>query len=449
MDDLVFASAVTLADAIAERRVSAEEVLEEHLAQIGKHNRALNALVTIDEPGARHRAREADEALARGETWGPLHGVPVTLKDHHHTAGMRSTFGHPDFADHVPSSDSAMPARLKRAGAIIVGKSNVTLFPDNPFGLTNNPWNLDHTPGGSSSGAAAAVAAGLSPLDIGSDALGSVLYPCHTCGVFGMRPTEHRVSLSGMVWTEPVFLGHAVFVFGPIARSAPDLDLAMRVIAGPEGQDYNVPPMPWRASPPVRPDGLRIAWSPSLGAPVASEIQRTVARLADELERLGVHVDERLPSIDLSDQVDVAEQLFGQLVGAFTSSGEASPTVSLGGYLTTLDRRSRFIAAWEEFFTEWDAVLCPVIVTTAPRHDEPDPPVSIDGQTVTEAACSIPALLSPSTGHPTVVVPAGRDRHGLPIGVQVIGRRWDDERLIKIAELVAEVSGGYERPPGY
>jgi amidase len=449
MNDLVFASAVTLADAIAGRRVSAVEVLEAHLAQIGRHNTALNAVITIDETAARQRAREADVALARGETWGPLHGVPVTLKDVHHTAGMRSTIGHPDFVDHIPSTDSAIPARLKRAGAILLGKTNVALFPDNPFGVTNNPWNLEHTPGGSSSGAAAAVAAGLSPLDIGSDAMGSVLYPCHACGVFGMRPTERRVSLSGMMWSEPAFLWHVVMVFGPIARSARDLDLAMRVIAGPEGHDSNVPPMPWRESPPVRPTDLRIAWSPSLGAPVASEIQQTVARLANELERLGVHMEERLPDVDLADQVDVAEQIWSQLIGAFTPSGEASPTVSLGDHLMTLDRRSRFIAAWEEFFTEWDVLICPVYVTTAPRHDEPDPPQSIDGQAVTQAACSAPALLSPSTGHPTIVVPAGRDSHGLPIGVQVIGRRWDDERLIRIAELAAEVSGSYERPPRY
>lgn len=449
MDNLVFASTVTLADAIAQRRVSAEEVLEAHLAQIGQHNPALNALITIDESGARQRAREADDALVRGEVWGPLHGVPVTLKDVHHTAGMRSTIGHPDFAALIPSTDSAVPARLKRAGAILLGKTNVALFPDNPFGLTHNPWNLGHTAGGSSSGSAAAVAAGLSPVDIGSDAGGSILYPCHACGVFGMRPTERRVSLSGLLWSEPAFLWHVVMVYGPIARSARDLELAMRVIAGPEGRDFNVPPMPWRESPPLEPESLRIAWSPSLGAPVSSEIQHTVARLASELERLGVHMEKRLPDIDLADQVDVAEQLFIQLASAFAPSGEGSPPVSLGHHLTTLDRRSLFIAAWEEFFTQWDAVLCPVHVAAAPRQDEPDPPETIDGQAVTAAACSIPDLLSPSTGHPAVVIPAGSDSHGLPIGVQVIGRRWDDERLIRIAELVAEVSGGYERPPGY
>src|SRR6266550_3445383 len=175
MTDVLFSSTTNLASAIRARQVSASEALDAHLAQIERHNRALNAVVTIQPDNARQRAREADEALARGQVWGPLHGVPFTLKDAHATAGMRTTTGFPPFADYVPQEDSTMTARLKAAGGILIGKTNVAMMladyqSNNPiFGRTNNPWNIGRTPGGSSGGAAAALAAGMTPFDIGTD----------------------------------------------------------------------------------------------------------------------------------------------------------------------------------------------------------------------------------------------------------------------------------------
>lgn len=449
MDDLTFASASVLTKAITERRVSSVEVVEAHVRQIAEHNAALNAVITIDETGALEKAREADATLARGESWGPLHGLPVTLKDVHHTAGMRSTLGHPDYANHIPSEDSAMPARLKRAGAILLGKTNVDLFPENPFGRTRNPWDLVRTPGGSSSGAVAAVAAGLSPLDIGSDALGSNLCPAHFCGVFSMRPTEHRVSLSAMVWMEPAFLWHSVMVFGPVTRSAQDLDLVMRVIAGPEGSDFNVPPLPWRDPPKLDLRDLRIAWSPLPDVPIATEIRSAVGSLAGDLASRGAWVEERLPPVDLREQGQLGLTLSGQLINAFPSPSSGEPPVTLGDHLLALDRRSDVIAIWEDFFTGWDALLCPVYATTAPRDDERDAALMVDGAEVMHEESYIPTRLSPATGHPAVVIPAARDRHGLPFGVQLIGPRWEDERLIAIAGLVASLTGGYQRPPGF
>src|SRR5438552_3263469 len=180
MNEIVFASTTEVASAIRARRVSAVEALEAHLAQIERYNAALNAVITIQPEQARQRAREADEALARGQRWGPLHGVPFTLKDAHATAGMRTTVGFPPLADHVPQEDGTVAARLKQAGGILVGKTNVAeMLGDfqtaNPiFGRTNNPWNVDRTPGGSSGGAAAAVASGMTPFDIGTDLSGSI-----------------------------------------------------------------------------------------------------------------------------------------------------------------------------------------------------------------------------------------------------------------------------------
>src|SRR5436305_4588550 len=205
MKDLVFSSTTELAAAIRAGHVSATEVLEAHLAQIDKRNPALNAVITLDAEQAYERAREADAALARGELWGPLHGVPFTLKDAFATAGMRTTTGFPPL-DHVPQTDSTVTARLKAAGGILLGKTNVAAMladpaqSDNPlFGRTRNPWDRARTPGGSSGGAAAAVAAGMTPFDIGTDLSGSLRIPAHFCGVFGLKPTEHRVSLAGLI----------------------------------------------------------------------------------------------------------------------------------------------------------------------------------------------------------------------------------------------------------
>src|SRR5260370_39481998 len=202
--DIVFSSTKQLATAIRAGHVSATEVLEAHLAQIDTHNATLNAIVTMDAEGAHERAREADKALARGQVWGPLHGVPFTLKDAHAAAGIRTTSGFPPLAAHVPEADGTVAARLKAAGGILMGKTNLPVLLGDPgqsnnpiFGRTNNPWNLERTPGGSSGGAAAAVAAGLTPFDIGTDLSGSTRIPAHFCGVVCPKPTQHPVPLGG------------------------------------------------------------------------------------------------------------------------------------------------------------------------------------------------------------------------------------------------------------
>ncbi len=205
MNDPTFAAAHELAAAIRERRISAVEVLDAHLARIARYNPALNAIVTHNEENARTRAREADAALARGEVWGPLHGVPVTIKDSFATAGLRTTSGFPPLTNHVPDSDATAVARLRAAGAIVLGKTNLPLLvhgfqSDNPiFGRTNNPWDHARTPGGSTGGGAAAIAAGLSPLELGSDYGGSVRIPAHFCGIYSLKPTNNRIPLTGHI----------------------------------------------------------------------------------------------------------------------------------------------------------------------------------------------------------------------------------------------------------
>src|SRR5690348_15390950 len=280
--DIVFSSTTQLATAIRAGHVSATEVLQAHLAQINAHNPTLNAVITLDAERAYERAREADEALARGEHWGPLHGVPFTLKDAHATAGMRTTTGFPPLADYVPKVDSTVTARLKAAGGILIGKTNVFQMLGDPaqttnpiFGRTNNPWNVERTPGGSSGGAAAALAAGMTPFDIGTDLSASIRIPAHFCGVFGLKPTEQRVPLTGLIpglpGPRPIRIMSCI---GPMARTVEDLTLLYAIIAGPDGRDTEVAPVPVEEVPQLTLKNLRIAFAPTFpGIPATAEIR--------------------------------------------------------------------------------------------------------------------------------------------------------------------------------
>src|ERR1700737_927945 len=295
MKEIVFSSTTQLAAAIRERKITAEETLEAFLAQIDKHNPVLNAVNIIDAEKAKERARAADEALARGELWGPLHGVPFTLKDAHSTAGMRTTVGFPPLANCVPEEDSTVAARLKQAGAVLLGKTNVALMlgdyqTNNPlFGRTNNPWNIERTSGGSSGGAAAALAAGMTPFEIGTDLSGSIRIPAHFCGVFGLKPTEHRVPLTGLIpglpGPRPIRIMSCI---GPMARRVEDVALLFAIIVGPDGYDTDVAPVPVEEMPQRELQRLRIAFAPTFpGFPVAAEIRGAIKEFAGRLCPLG------------------------------------------------------------------------------------------------------------------------------------------------------------------
>jgi amidase len=448
MDDPIFASAHELAMAIQSAEVSSAEVMDAHLAQITRHNPKLNAVVTLDEEGARRRAREADAALGRGEVWGVLHGVPVTLEDCHATAGIRSTWGgFPSLADHVPSEDSVVSARLKAAGAIVMGKSNGPLIwgPDNVFGRTNNPWDTERTPGESSGGPASAVAAGLAAFDIGLDTIASILYPSHCCGIFGMRPTDGRVSLKGSFFIDPIQKFHIMSVIGPMARSVEDLRVALQVITGPDNRGPSVPPMSWReSSAPVARD-LRVAWASTLpGVPIIAETRMAIERLAEDLDRQGARVQQYLPEVDFAEQYRFADETFWLIGGTFGPEGVQKAL--LEDFLVSLKRRETFVLAWDQFFRNWDLLLCPVDTGVAPLHEAA---VIVDGEPVAEEQADTLGACSPVSGCPSVVMPLTQSQDGLPIGVQVIGKRWEDERLLAIAQLLSELTPGFSSPPNY
>jgi amidase len=453
--DGVFSSTTELAGAIRAGRVSAREVLSGHLAQIATHNPALNAVVTLDAERAAERAREADEALARGENWGPLHAVPFTLKDAHATSGVRTTTGFPPLAGYLPTEDGAVAARLKDAGGILIGKTNVPVLladfqTSNPiFGRTNNPWDIARTPGGSSGGAAAALASGMTPFEIGTDLSASIRIPAHFCGVFGLKTTERRVPLTGVI---PGLPGprplRIMSTIGPMARTVEDLALLYTLIAGPDGRDTEVPPVPVDQAPEIELKDLRIAVAPTFpGIPVSAEIRAAVVQLATQLSPLcRVVEDAALPSLDFTQELAGGGALVGMMIGAVQP--QEHPT-TLAQYLEALDRRDQSIVAWEQFFDRWDVLLCPPSMTTAFPHCDPGSPLQVDGQAVSYWSVAAHGALFNYTGHPAVVLPYALDHAGLPIGIQLVGKRWSESRLLAAAAALATVTGGFRRPPGY
>jgi amidase len=384
--------------------------------------------------------------------------VPFTLKDAHSTAGMRTTVGLPPLADYVPNEDGTVMARLRHAGAVLVGKTNVAMAladyqSNNPvFGRTNNPWNVERTSDGSSGGAAAALAAGMTPFEVGTDLSSSIRLPSHFCGVFGFKPTENRIPLTGL-FPNPSGVPRAIRIMssiGPMARSIDDLVMLYGILAGPDGRDTDVQPVPIGDVHEVKLKTLRFAYAPTFrSVPVAADIRAAVEELARQLERAGAIVDEAaLPALDFTKDLSSAGDLIGMLLGA-QQPGRQEKSPSIAQYFAALERRDQSIIAWERFFEKWDALLCPPCMVTAFPHCEPGTPLHVDGNEVNYWMASAHGALFNYTGHPAVVVPYTLDRDGLPIGVQLVGRRWGDSRLLAIARAVTPLIGGFQRPPGY
>jgi len=406
----------------------------------------------------------------------------MTIKDALETAGLRTTGGHPPLKDHVPQRDAPAVARLRAAGAILLGKTNVPPLSadyraDNPiFGRTNNPWDLARTPGGSTGGGAAAVAAGLSVFDVGSDLAGSVRTPAHFCGLFALKPTERRVPNTGHI-PEPPGLARALRhmnVLGPLARCVEDLSLVLKIISGPDDAEWDVPPVAWVEPQERALQTLRFAWSADFaGIPVTADTKREIGKLANELARLGCKVEERNPDgfdfeqawetwgeIAIAERAATAPERVAERVAALHATlgdgfavarGSAKGArATVAGYMTALTKKDLLTSALEKFFERWDALLCPVTVSPAIPHVPFGTPIDVDEKKVpyfiAGTAYTCPFNL---TGSPVVVLPLALSKEGLPIGVQVVGRRWDDPLLLYLAENLSLVTGPFTPPPAF
>jgi amidase len=492
MSDLVFTSACQLAQMIRDREVSAVEVLDAHLEQIAKHNSKLNAICTLDEEQSRQRAKQADEDLDQGKNWGVLHGIPMTVKDIFETAGFRTTSGYKPLKDYIPRQDAAVIARLKATGAIILGKSNLAELAgdfqstNSLFPRVNNPWNLDCTAGGSSGGSAAAIATGLTPLELGNDFGGSMRQPAHFCGVYSLKPTDRRVSTRGHIPEVPGMPKciRQMMTVGCFARSIEDLRLCFSVIAGADPLQPDVPPVPLDTLSSKSLQDLQISWIDAWDeVPVFSEIKAAIESVAQTLAQSGATVQRWQPeNLDLAEMFRVCNQVtafnnvyaqppnwetnlraLGFIFREATQSEKSLRNLSnlsqllptllnpkLKDYFEALTERDHLIVQMDQALAQWDVLLCPVSATPAFTHRPSGTAIEIDGRQVpyglASGAYTMPFAF---TGHPVIVIPIGKTQTGLPIGLQVIGKRWREMELLAITQEIDQVVGGFQRPPGY
>jgi amidase len=449
-------------EAMRSRAFSATELVVLYASRIERLNPAINAIVTCDFDRALADAAAVDQRVARGEPVGTLAGLPMTIKDAIEVAGMRCTAGALELRDHVAQRDAPAVAAVRAAGAIIMGKTNTPAWcagdcetNNELFGVTNNPWDLSRSVGGSSGGSGAAVAAGLTGCEIGSDIGGSVRIPSHYCGVYGFKPSYGVVPQ----------LGHLSYMgsedtnidmnhLGPIARSPDDLELILDVVAGPVPNDRPA----WNITlPPARHTQLgeyRIGcWFDEPDLVIESEYRAILGRMADALRREGVSVDESHPNVGFKEQTD----LWFALVSAANAPG-LPPEINEaagGSHLQWLhnDRRRQALRrTWQAWFHEHDALLCPVVLCAAPAHDlEGDflkRTISIDGER-RSLVFDVPRWcgLINVIGFPSCVVPVGRTKAGLPVGVQIVTDYLRDRDGIQLARFMEQTIAAYEMPP--
>jgi amidase len=475
------APATAILAALRAGRVSSESLVAAALARIADVNPRLNAVVALDAAGALAAARAADAAAQAGRPRGPLHGLPVTIKDCFEVAGLPATNGATELTAHRPVHHAAAVQRLVDAGAVVVGKTNVPLYSgdlqtfNDLHGITRNPWDPARTPGGSSGGAAVAVATGIAGLELGSDFAGSLRIPAHATGVCALKPGPGIVPPAGMLWPGPgVRRTPDLVVAGPLARSVGDLGLALDVLAGPSGADARA----WQLRlPPARAPArsLRVAaWLDDASCPVDAGVAAVTEAACAGLAAAGVRVDRAArPDLDAAAAFrDFFELLYGEMSAGFPAAvyrafaraarqpaAEWTPlaampaavTQSHRDWLAASERRAGHAAAWDRFFERHDALVAPVAPTTAAPHDHrpfEQRTVRLGGRERPYMQQAFWCALATVAGLPAVVVPAGLAADGLPVGLQVIGPRHGERTALELAALVESVTGGYQAPPG-
>jgi amidase len=472
MHPIPFRTAKQLASMIRRKKVGCLELLDLFLDRIERYNHEINAIIFMDVDAARKRAKTADRALSRGDLWGPLHGVPMTIKESFDVMGMPSTWGIPRHKNNYPPKNAVVVDRFLKAGAVLFGKTNVPLYLadwqsfNDIYGTTNNPWDLSRVPGGSSGGSGAALAAGLTGLEAGSDIGASIRNPAHYCGVYGHKPTYGIVTGKGQS-LPGVVARSDIAVVGPLTRSAEDLALAFGIMAGPDDLDGRG----WRLRLPkpekktLREFKVAVIYSDP-EAEVDREVQKSLRVLTAFLRKNKVRVSEKArPKIDTREaHRNYIQLLRGATVGRLTpeefqegliASKRLKPTDE--GYeaqmlraqamyhkdwLAYNEERHKMRLAWEDFFHEHDLLLCPTATTTAFPHNQEgerwERMIMVNGKGYT---CNFYL--------PATVAPVGLADDGLPVGVQIVGPQYGDYTCIQFARLLEREFQGFMPPPGF
>lgn len=469
MNDLIFLSALSMAEQIRDRKISPVELLDAHLAQIANLNPELNAFVQVDAERARQSARDAESRLMTNSPLGPLHGVPLSIKSSINVAGLCCEAGTRLRTGFVAPQDAPLVVRLKQAGAIILGTTNAPELlmaweTDNLlYGRTNSPWDVERTPGGSSGGEAAAIASGMSAGGVGSDGGGSIRVPAHFSGICGLKPTPGRIPSTGHF---PVSAGPfaSIGVVGPMARTVADLKILFEAMQGPDVGDTNAAPMPVRWPSEVDTRKLRVGYFEDDGrTPVTAETRLAVRAATEALRNTGFQVEPFRPQ-----GLEEARQLWwtyfvvagGMLIKPMFKDRESDLSPILRQFLEwsaaePVPTADDLLDAWirrdtlrVQFFTQMEQypiLLCPVAAIPAFRHGERS--WLIDGKTVPYFDAWSYTEFFNLLGNPAAVVPVGRSPEGLPIGVQIVGRPWEEEQVLSVAAALEKECGAWRVPP--
>ena len=483
MDDVAFLAATELARKVKSKEISCVELLQHYLDRVDRFNGELNAIVVDIREQAIGDARRADAAIAKGENLGPLHGVPMTVKEAYNVVGTATTWGNPTWVENIPDSDAIPIRKLKAAGAVIFGKTNVPLMLgdfqsyNDIYGTTNNPFDLERTPGGSSGGSAAALAAGLTGLESGSDIGGSIRNPAHYCGIFGHKPTHDLVWMRGYSPPGKYYATPDISVVGPLARSAADLEAALRIMAGPDdikarGYRLDLPNLGGRKLA-----DLKVAvWKDDDLCRVSREVRGRVEAVAEACRHAGAAVDENArPNFDASRSSEsfawllnatLASRLSDEQYAGLSAAVEQldpndqSPTAhnlraqgaSFREWSQVNELRHQLRWLWHEFFENHDVLIAPIMPTAAFPHDQRD----FSERTITVDENSMPyfdqAFWAGLTGVsylPSTVIPTGLNADGLPIGVQIVGPEYGDLTTIGVAKLLEAEGFSFTPPEAY
>jgi amidase len=474
------APAAETAEALRQKRISATELLEIIFRRVDRYNPKLGAIVWEDREQARTQAKRADQAIGRGDAVGPLHGVPVTIKESFAWRGSPNTWGLPPLKDAISPRTAVAVERLESAGAIVIGKTNVPVMLGdwqsyNPiYGATNNPWELTRTAGGSTGGGAAAVAAGMGCFTIGSDLAGSIRIPAHFCGVYGHKPSLELVSTAGFQpgpWDGSSGYPMDLSVVGPLARSASDLALALEALGGPNGDDARA--WSWRMPAPrhTRLKDFRIGYVlDDPAARVTSELGGIHERMLSRLSRAGARLERGWPpGLDSASHLETFQHLLFSLITADLNDEAreglrqslrtnphdqfaAAAVAPHARWLRATQHRLAYRALWQKYFADHDVFLLPPTITAAFPHDHSEP---MDQRIIETPegkrpyTREIPFWISFATlaGTPATVAPLGFTSNGLPAGIQIMAPMWEDGTSIEFAARLGEIMGGFAPPP--
>ena len=479
---MIFDSAHEILEKIKQGEVSSLEVLESFLAQVEKVNPKINAIVALDIERAKEKAKEADNKISLKSKLGPLHGLPMTIKDAFEVEGIVSTGGNPAWKDNIPKRNAEAVQRLVDAGAIIFGKTNVPFLSSDLqsfnkiYGTTNNPWDLERTPGGSSGGSAAALAAGMTPLELGSDIGGSIRVPAHFCGLYGHKPSYNIISEVGHMPPPPgsILTGNGLSVAGPLARSPEDLEIALDVLVSAQEQDSQA----WKVKLPKartkKIKELKIAvWPDEPYAEADNEITNLIKDTAKDLKHAGAKVE----TVDLPISFEEIDKIYSLLLNPLMLAGSPKETfetlaklnesldpndvselakVARGSVLKHADWvlvnaiRQNMRQKWREFFNKFDVILCPTCITPAFKHNHNpvhERKLTINGKDDEYLRATLWAGPAVSAGLPSTNVPIGMSSNNLPIGMQITGPYLEDKTCLEVAKVVRNLRGGFKIPP--